>query len=161
MFILGMIALLRQHKNYASGVVRVYVFAVISLVFLMREQKPVYRISFLPFVAARKGLEFGGGILKSILTGNVRVVNWISLEGIILNILLFIPFGYLLPLIWDQTDRWWKVTLLGLCASLIIELLQLITRLGYSDVDDLINNTVGALIGYGIYKAILRKSSND
>ena len=43
------------------------------------------------------GLEFGGGILKGILTGGIKIANWLSLEGIILNILLFVPFGYLLP----------------------------------------------------------------
>ena len=45
--------------------------------------------------------------------------------------------------------------LLGLAFSLTIELLQLITRLGYADVDDLINNTLGAAIGFLSYKLFL------
>ena len=76
------------------------------------------------------------------------------MEGIILNILLFIPFGYLLPSLFPRL-RWWQVILLGLVFSLCIELLQLITKLGYADVDDLINNTLGAAIGFLCYKLIL------
>ncbi len=133
----------------------VYIAAIVYFAFLIREPTPIYHYSFNLFGAARKGLEFVGGILKGILTGDIKIANWLSLEGIILNILLFIPFGYLLPLIWSKADRWWKVTLLGFSISLIIELLQLFTRLGYADVDDLINNTVGALIGYVLYKPIL------
>lgn len=139
----------------------VYIAAIVYFAFLIREPTPIYHYNLKLFGAARKGIEFGGGILNGILTGNVKVVNWTSLEGIILNILLFIPFGYLMPLIWSKADRWWKVALVGVLASLSIEIIQLITRLGYADVDDLINNTVGALIGYGLYKAVLRKPSND
>ena len=75
--------------------------------------------------------------------------------NIILNILLFLPFGYLLQTMFPRL-RWWQVILLGLAFSLCIELLQLITKLGYADVDDLINNTLGAAIGWLCYKLILK-----
>lgn len=154
-FIAFSILLLRFMTKFKWIVLAVYIAAIVYFAFLIREPTPIYHYSFNLFGAARKGLEFGGEILKGILTGGIKIANWLSLEGIILNILLFVPFGYLLPLIWSKADRWWKVTLLGFSISLIIELLQLFTRLGYADVDDLSNNTVGALIGYVLYKLIL------
>ena len=65
----------------------------------------------------------------------------------ILNMIMMMPFGFLLPLLWPQWRKLWKVILAGLGFSLLIEVLQLFnTRL--SDVDDLIMNSLGAGIGY-------------
>ena len=75
-----------------------------------------------------------------------------------LNVLLFVPLGYLVPGVTAQIDRWWKVLLFGFAASLAIEATQLITHLGWFDTSDLLHNSFGALIGYGLYKAILRKN---
>lgn len=161
MFITISVLLLRWMPKTKWIISAIYIVAVIYFAFLIREPTPIYHYSIKLFGAARKGLEFGGGILEGILTGTIKVVNWTSLEGIILNILLFIPFGYLLPLLWSKADRWWRVTLFGFFASLIIELLQLITRLGYADVDDLINNTFGALIGWCCYRCLLRAKGRD
>ena len=92
-----------------------------------------------------------------------RRLGWYKgqMENTGLNVLLFVPLGYLLPSVAAFFRRWWKVVLLGLAASLTIETVQLITHLGWFDASDLLHNTVGALIGYGLYKAILRKPSND
>ena len=133
----------------------VYLIAIIYLAFISREPAPYLRYSINPFGAARRGLEFGGGLISGLLHGDVKVTNWTSLEGIILNILLFIPFGYLLPSLFPKL-RWWQVILLGLAFSLTIELLQLITKLGFADVDALINNTLGAAIGWLCYKLTLK-----
>lgn len=72
------------------------------------------------------------------------------------NVLAFMPLGFLLPLIADKKLRLWAVTLISFGLSLGIELTQLITRVGSCDVDDLILNTLGGMIGYGCY-VIFRK----
>ncbi len=46
-----------------------------------------------------------------------------------------------------------KVILLGLGSSLAIETTQLITHLGWFDTSDLMHNTLGTVLGYGLYKA--------
>lgn len=74
-----------------------------------------------------------------------------------LNVLLFLPLGCLLPTSIRWFDRWWKVLLTGFCFSLLIETIQLITRLGWFDASDLLHNTVGALIGYWVYYKWLRE----
>lgn len=64
------------------------------------------------------------------------------------NVVAFMPFGFILPEVWDQLNRWYTITLLGFLFSLGIELAQLVGRVGSFDVDDLLLNTIGALMGY-------------
>lgn len=65
----------------------------------------------------------------------------------VLNVLLFVPAGALLPMLWGRFRRAWKTVLFGFCLSLGVECLQMFTfRL--TDVDDLITNTLGTAIGW-------------
>ena len=69
------------------------------------------------------------------------------IKNTILNIILFMPFGFLLPTIWKEYRSIKKTVFMGLAISVIIELLQIFTfRL--TDVDDLITNTLGTFLGY-------------
>lgn len=69
------------------------------------------------------------------------------------NILMFIPFGFLLPAIWPTFRSLKKVTIVAFLFSLTIETMQLFTN-RLSATDDLIMNTLGAIIGYLICKAL-------
>lgn len=68
-------------------------------------------------------------------------------KGMALNVLLFVPLGLFLPLLWRSFHRPKQTVLAGACLSLAIELLQLL-NLRTTDVDDLICNTLGSLVGY-------------
>ena len=70
------------------------------------------------------------------------------LINIVGNVVAFMPFGFILPEVWDQLNHWSTITLMGFLFSLCVELIQLVGRVGSFDVDDLLLNTVGALIGY-------------
>lgn len=71
------------------------------------------------------------------------------IRNTILNIILFMPFGFLLPAVWREYRSLRKIALAGFLLSLFIELLQIFTfRL--TDVDDLITNTGGTMLGYDI-----------
>ena len=154
-FIVGSLIMLRYNRRYAVPISILYLLAIIYLTFLVREPMPIYRFSLKPLAAARRGFKFGGGIIPGLLSGSVKITSWSSLEGIVLNILLFIPFGFLVPTIWRRRWTWWKIMLIGLVASFCIEAVQLITRLGFADIDDLMNNTIGAGIGYLLYEKCL------
>ena len=82
-----------------------------------------------------------------------RIIYWYKepILSIGLNIMLFIPLGYLTPACSSKINRWWKALLLGFGVSALIEIVQLITRLGWFDTSDLLHNTLGTLIGFGIY----------
>ena len=64
------------------------------------------------------------------------------------NVLGFLPFGFFLPALMSRMRRLLPVLVLGFLVSLSVELIQLVTRVGIFDVDDLILNTLGALLGY-------------
>lgn len=74
-------------------------------------------------------------------------------KNIIANILLFVPFGCLLPM----SIRWFrsfiKTYLAGLLLTIGIEFLQYIRNCGVCEMDDILNNFLGAMIGYGIFAA--------
>lgn len=77
-----------------------------------------------------------------------NIAEW---RNLILNICMFIPFGFLLPLTVKRLRNPWKVYLSGFIFTLMIETTQLIFKRGIFEADDLINNFLGTLIGYGIY----------
>lgn len=64
------------------------------------------------------------------------------------NILVFAPLGVLIPIIRRKKTGFFYVLFLTLFISLFIETVQLITKVGVFDVDDLIMNTVGGVLGY-------------
>ena len=76
------------------------------------------------------------------------------LLNVIGNVAMFIPSGIVLPIIYKRLDSFVKVILVGGSISLCIEIIQLPFSVRASDVDDLILNTVGVTIGYGIYALI-------
>ena len=73
------------------------------------------------------------------------------LENLVGNIVGFVPFGFILPLIYKRKRRLWLITLLTLEFSLMIELTQLVLKVGSCDVDDVILNTLGGMLGYGLF----------
>lgn len=72
-----------------------------------------------------------------------------------LNLFLFLPIGLLVPLIWPGLGHPLPVIGSGLACSLLIELSQLLNR-RRTDIDDLILNTLGALIGYAVFSLLSR-----
>ena len=71
----------------------------------------------------------------------------------LLNILFFIPYGLLFP--WK--DNWKRVFVTALVLSVCIELSQFIFNLGWCEVDDVISNTLGAMIGYWIWWKVSKR----
>ena len=149
-FIVISLGLLRWKPKLKWPVMLVYAAAVVYLTFLMRRPYRSARYLLDPFHAWRYVIRVTE---KGLVLGSKS-----QLKVIVLNILLFVPFGYLLPLFRKRADRWWKVLLCGFAASLTIELLQLVTRYGMFDLDDLMHNTLGALLGWGCYAGWLAGS---
>ena len=73
----------------------------------------------------------------------------------VLNIVLFVPLGFFLPLLYKKYSRISNIALTGFLFSLSIEIVQMFGR-GSTDINDLITNTVGASLGYFIYKWFVR-----
>lgn len=79
---------------------------------------------------------------------NFSIIEW---RNIILNIFMFIPLGFLLPFFGGFFRKAWVTYLIGFLFTLLIESVQFLTQRGIFEIDDLINNTVGCMIGYGMF----------
>lgn len=83
---------------------------------------------------------------------------------IILNILMLVPFGFLFPIVFGGKRKekcegneqrpgvFWKTYVAGFLFTLFIESVQLVLKRGIFDVDDIFNNLLGTMIGYGFYR---------
>ena len=102
--------------------------------------------------------------LKALLTRRYSLVTNRS----VLNMLLFVPFGCLLPYnysLWERTTRdkrlrFKTVIFIGLLTSFIIEICQLVFKVGVFEVDDLVKNTMGTGIGYMIFRILVQRNNN-
>ena len=114
----------------------------------------VYSV-YLSAVFSAVGIPTINGLIVDIEFNFIPLIDVINspvsyLKNTILNILLFVPLGFLLPTIWNEYRSSKKTLFTGLGISFIIEILQIFTfRL--TDVDDLITNTVGTILGYYLY----------
>ncbi|UJA78844.1 VanZ family protein [Bacillus cereus] len=70
------------------------------------------------------------------------------------NVIIFIPFGFLLPLLFKQINNVKMASKIFIKFILLIESLQLLTFTGVFDIDDIMLNMLGALIGYGSFVGI-------
>jgi len=80
--------------------------------------------------------------------------------NIIGNVLLFVPCGVLFPLLYRRLNSFGKVVAAGIGLSLCIELMQLPFHVRTTDADDLVQNTLGCMIGYGVYVVIKKRIMN-
>ena len=98
------------------------------------------------------GYYTNNGMVWEFLSGNLRGSSTAMFE-LIANVALFIPLGFLLPMSFRRL-KWWAVVLIGFGTTCIVELVQpLLGRTG--DLDDVITNTLGAVIGCTAAKLIL------
>lgn len=76
------------------------------------------------------------------------MISFLNLAG---NVIGFIPFGFILPVLSRKHLGAILVTLGGFSFSLWVETMQLILKVGSFDVDDLLLNTIGVVIGYILF----------
>ncbi|MGN0165543.1 MAG: VanZ family protein [Lachnospiraceae bacterium] len=108
-----------------------------------------YRYNLIPFNEIKRY------ILYSDMFTSTQII--INLFG---NIMAFLPFGFFVPMTTDEHQTFIKVTFISMFFSACVESIQLITKVGSFDVDDIILNTVGGAVGYLLYYIIFRSCCN-
>lgn len=128
-------------------IIRVTVFVLIGytifLTYLMiwgfdRRTHSDYMYNIQPFLTIRQFLQ----------VDRFNTSTWVI--NLIGNIGVFIPFGIMIPII--AKGRLVRSKVVFLSGIFVLETLQLITRRGSFDIDDFILNSIGFLIGYGVYR---------
>ena len=136
----------RTLRRYGRVLFVIYLIALTYFLFFAEwyDHQPgkhwQYHYNFVPFMEIRRFIRYGSQL------GNLSV--FFNLFG---NILGFLPFGFFLPVISPKMHHAARVILLGAVASTAVELIQLVTRTGICDIDDVILNTIGAAAGYGLF----------
>ncbi len=93
---------------------------------------------------------------EPIFNPNINLVPFIDGLQIsdILNIIFFMPLGFLLPTLWSKHRELLPTLCYGLVFSIIIEFAQLFAHGRGTDINDLIMNTLGTILGWVIFKII-------
>ncbi|WP_259416920.1 VanZ family protein [Bacillus toyonensis] len=86
---------------------------------------------------------------------NLTLFDTAGSTAYLLNIVLFMPLGFLLPTIWPQFRKMKNTVCAGFFFSLAIELNQLLNN-RITDIDDVFTNTLGAMVGYVLYTALFK-----
>lgn len=146
----------------------IYFYGFLYFTFFSREAGDDVLVRLQLLRSYKRAFAFDSGflhVIKQIFTegldsglNSIHIESTETLEGIILNILLFVPFGYMLPCIFLKLQKaLWGVVLIGFFCSLLTETVQLITHLGWFDLDDLLNNTIGCVLGVILYRVFLKE----
>lgn len=100
-----------------------------------------YQYNLIPFHEIRRFL-----VYHRQLGMNAVVLNLVG------NVLAFVPFGLFLPLLVKRMRAPGKILLLGFEFSLLVEIVQLFSKVGSFDVDDILLNTLGVVLGYAGFR---------
>lgn len=146
-------------REILVNILFVYILCVVSITFFpmyFSEDSSYLSVNFIPVWNTIKEL---------ISIRNSNIPNFMILfwgKNIAGNMLLLLPLGFLVPILWQRFQDGRKMILFTFCFSLSIELMQLLLMyIGLTgrafDVDDIILNTLGGCIGYFLYKKLLRE----
>lgn len=112
-----------------------------------------YRYNLIPFHEIKRYLPY---------LGQKSTLGVLAFTNIVGNVLIFIPFGFFVPVVLGNRVKLIKTVSLTLSFSATIEIVQLICMVGTCDIDDCLLNTIGGLIGYMgyyLYKLIHKKQT--
>lgn len=151
---------MRTRKNSLSIIAIIYILLMIYLLFLMRigsigealelsfsEHIEQYT-NFIPFRSINR---YGATMISGNGAVQIAVINLIG------NIVVFIPMGFLLPTYFKNAKIFWKTVFIAILTIICVELIQFFSCTGTFDVDDIILNVIGVIIGFGFWKLYRKK----
>lgn len=125
-------------------------FLVLTWIILFKMQ---FSLNGLPHFRGLNLIPFAGSVIKN---------NQLDYNEIILNMMIFIPFGLYLSMLKFNWSFWKKIIPIA-GVSLLFELLQFLFAIGGTDITDFISNTLGGVVGIGFYivfSKILKEKTN-
>ncbi len=141
----------------ASMVVLIPLFAVGNLCsFRKWKHTALYTVFALYLIAVMSlvGLPNVSYVQWDVSVNPIPFVGMIpDLANTLLNVLLFVPMGFLLPILWKECRQLKRTFIICLCCTIVIEVLQLFTFRA-TDINDIITNTAGGLLGYSMAKVV-------
>ena len=87
----------------------------------------------------------------------IRYHDWGLLKEDLLNCILLLPAGALLPVITNHKVKWYQALLFGVLISAVIETSQLVFMRGLFEWDDMIHNGLGCMVGCLVVDGVVKK----
>lgn len=125
-----------NHRLLPIVLLVLYLVVLFTLALRPSDATNVQTLNLVPFSTIARGLRRGGSLF------------FINIVG---NIVVFMPLGALLPSLYFRLQSWMRILIIGIAVSVLIEVLQLMLGQRVTDVDDVLLNTAGTLLGYGCY----------
>ena len=158
--------ILRLRKRLLTAGVAFYLLVLAWLVFFSRSSSDEYAVHVAPLEDLKNAFStptgfygwfrtlFKDGISAAL--SQIYIARPRDISQFFLNIMVFVPVGYLLPYVYTWFRSRVRIRPVAFCflLSLLIENIQLISRRGTYDFDDIISNTLGGLIGQLLYIAV-------
>ena len=156
-------ALLRTRRILLYTIFGMYLLAIAYIVFFSRSATKDYQVHIALFSDLSKAVRIDFGFLGFIKTtftdgfraaaSHVRIEKAEDIAQVYMNVMLFVPMGYLLPYLfgWFRAKVRIRPAVACFVIAFVIENLQLIFRRGFYDMDDLVSNTAGGIIGQFLY----------
>ena len=135
-----------RHKKLSIGkcILLVILFLYLTTIYMStvmsRRYNPVVKISLQPFVSWKRALSGDRYDIKMVIE----------------NLILLTPVGFIFPFIIRRKNGYIRAISFGFLFSLFIEISQYLRKTGLFEVDDLINNTLGVLLGCGLAALVLK-----
>ena len=157
--------LLKIRQGILTAGLVLYLFIYCWLTFLSRSVMAGYAVHVAPLEDLKNAFETERGfsdVLHRLFTEgfsvftNIRLVRPEDIAQFYMNMMVFVPLGYLLP----YTFRWFRERVhtrpVGVCflITFFTENMQLVSQRGLYDLDDMISNTLGGFIGQLLYIAL-------
>lgn len=120
------------HHIVTAGIFCYYLTGILTMTGIGKLKPFAPRFQFIPFV--------------DMIRGPVDTI---------LNVILFFPLGFFLPLLYKKYNRIGRIVFIGFLFSLAVELVQMF-GIGATDINDLITNTVGVCLGYVVYQLFFK-----
>lgn len=143
----------------AASVFIIPIFCIFGKLFFHNVKRTVLYVVFAFYLVAILSLVGFPSIIYVQLDPSINIIPFFDMisdfKNACLNILLFIPLGVFLPLLWDKYRNIKPTFIVGLCVTCIIEITQIFT-LRSTDINDIITNTAGTLIGYFLIAKITK-----
>ena len=142
---------------YVSGYLAITIFSRVPI-----DALPVNLLPLKTYVGMYQTIcyakQIGNSVVSTIFSKEFAI------NGVVQNILLYYPLGYLLPILFPQLKPK-HVILIGCLCSIATEATQYLLKLGWCETDDVIHNTLGTAIGVWIWhlqsKRLNKPKSNE
>lgn len=109
------------------------------------DQLPMH-INFYPLKTIRLYLRLLGAHRPALV--------WTAVVNLWGNVLMFVPLGFLLPATFPRLRKWYRTLLTAAGIVTLVELTQMLFLVGTCDIDDLLLNLIGTVLGYGLFAAM-------